>query len=148
MSPNPTMKLELLLSEVRAARRHGPSGRVASVLSSDQDEVTMWDATPLIRELQPELSLHAERVSERGHSQYHRLHYVLIRSTGDVVKVTESALNCWLKDNTKGGGEMQVESAILSIRKSEELKSLTQGSRNKVTKYLTWLESEFKKANG
>lgn len=138
--------MRLLLEEVVAAKYHGPTGRVAGVLNSDMDKVTLWDATPLIRELLPELSLHVERVSERGHSQLSRLHYVLIRGTGEVVKVTESALSLWIKDNTVASGEMQVGSAISSIRASSELKNLTQGSRNKVTKYLKWLESEFKQS--
>jgi len=146
MLPNLALKMATLLEEVIASRYHGPTGRVANVLSSDTDDVILWDATPLIRELLPELSLHAERVSERGHPQVFRLHYVLIRGTGEVVKVTESALSLWIKDNTTVGGEMQVGSAIQSIRTSSELRNLTQGSRNKVTKYLRWLESEFKQS--
>lgn len=147
MLPNPARKIEILLLEVIAARYHGPTGRVAGALSSDTDQVTLWDATPLVREMLPEISLHAERVSERGHSQLFKLQYILIRETGEVVKVTESALSCWIKENTIEGVEMQVGSAIQSIRESGELRNLTQGSRNKVTKYLKWLESEFKRSS-
>jgi len=106
----------LLRQEVVAALDHGPRRRLANVFKDARVKVVLWDATPLVRELLPELSLHFSRVRLKDGSQFDNLEYVLVRDTNEVLDPTETALSNWLMDNAGVQRETQLDTAIKSIR--------------------------------
>jgi hypothetical protein len=111
-------KMVLLYKEVKAAIAHGPRKQLADVLLGASGLVVMWDATPIARELLPELSLHFSRMMVRGDPTLHTLHYVLVRETDEVVEITELALESWLESNVGGQRERQLSAAIELFRQA------------------------------
>jgi len=133
-------KMVILRQEVVAAVDHGPKGHVASVLAGTNVQVAMWDVNSLVRELLPEVSLHSSRVQPKGEPPFHNLQYVLLRDTNEVVLANEQALESWLMDNAGVQREMQVETAITSIRKLVD--SLSPESKKRAFRHLRLLNQE------
>jgi len=133
-------KMALLRQEVVAAIDHGPRGHIASVLRDVSVSVVMWDAQSLAREILPELSLHFSRVIIKGEPVSHALHYVLVRSTNEVIDITEPALESWLLDNAGVQREMQLTTAIESIRMT--IDSLSPESKKRAYRHLRLLNQE------
>lgn len=130
----------LLQAEVVASVDAGPKAQIATALTNITVGIAMWDATSLSRELLPEISLHFSRMQARGQVPFHNLHYVLVRSTNEVVAVTEQALESWLMENAGVQRELQVETAVSSIRKV--IDSLSQESKKKAYRHLRLLSQE------
>jgi hypothetical protein len=70
----------------------------------------------------------------------HTLHYALVRSTSEVIEITEPALDSWLMDNAGVQREMQVTDAITSIRKV--VTSLSPERQKRAYRHLRLLNQE------
>jgi hypothetical protein len=133
-------KVQLLRQEVVAAVDSGPKGSLAKVFKDTDVHVVMWDAVSLARELLPEVSLHFARLQARNEPQVHALKYVVVRTTNEVIIPTEHALDSWLMDNAGVQREMQVETAITSIRKV--IDTLSPDVKKRAYRHLRLLNQE------
>jgi len=133
-------KILLLRQEVVAAVDSGPKGSLAKVFKDTDVHVVMWDAVSLAREMLPEVSLHFARLQPRNEPQVHALKYVVVRTTNEVLIPTEHALDSWLMDNAGVQREMQVETAITSIRKV--IDTLSPDVKKRAYRHLRLLNQE------
>lgn len=133
-------KVMLLRSEVRATIAHGPRKQLADVLLGANGLVVMWDASQLARELLPEISLHFSRMMAKGEPMCHTLHYALVRKTGEVIQITEPALDSWLESNVGGQREMQLSAAIELFRQAAT--DLQPDGRKRAFRHIRLLNQE------
>lgn len=136
------IKMLLLRQEVAAAVDFGPREMIANLLTGFTSEIVMWDATQLARELLPEVSLHFARVAGRGEVPVHILRYVVVRPTNDRLKLSEEALEGWLKDNVGVQHEMQVEAAAQSFRNA--INRLSPDGMKRGNRHLSLLVKELR----